>query len=272
LNTIVDPKVRPSWLAWTAVPLVGLALALWLQQQPPQRELFIALNQLAAGLPTGLWEICELLGHTPIIMVLLSPLLLRYPQAMVSVLASIPVGGLASFLLKRLFDSPRPALVLDVAQFHQIGPLLHAYSFPSGHSISAFAAAFAVLVSLVPAPTTRRQMLLVALAAGLAAIVSFSRVAVGAHWPVDVLAGASLGWLAGISGAWITRQYPALLQTLRHQRMLGLALGSLGLWGAWQPINNTSGAAFVWMVAGCGVLTVTVQFMVMQRQRQPIVT
>ena len=57
-------------------------------------------------------------------------------------------------------------------------------SFPSGHSATAFA--FATGVGRVfPAPSIPLQ--------GLAALVAYSRVHTGVHYPGDVLAGALTG-------------------------------------------------------------------------------
>ena len=58
------------------------------------------------------------------------------------------------------------------------------YSFPSGHATVAFACA-TVLALAVPR--------LAALLYALAALIAFSRVYVGVHYPGDVLAGAVLG-------------------------------------------------------------------------------
>jgi undecaprenyl-diphosphatase len=60
----------------------------------------------------------------------------------------------------------------------------HSASFPSGHSATSFACA-TVLGALVP------RLRLPALV--LAAAVAYSRLYVGVHYPLDVLAGALLG-------------------------------------------------------------------------------
>src|SRR5450830_928456 len=118
-----------QWAWWAGTPLLlticGLAL------MPTQHDSFIALNRLAAALPDAWWASWTMLGDTMVLLALLAPLLLWRPQAMLAIVAAIPAGGLFSVLAKRLFDSPRPAAVLDAAQFHVIGPLLNSHSFPS---------------------------------------------------------------------------------------------------------------------------------------------
>ena len=259
-------------MAWSLPAVVLLVVAFVLQTQPPQRSLFLALNQWAAACPASVWSFLTLLGEADILFVLLSPLLLWRPQAMVAVLAAVPVGGLFSVVFKRLYEAPRPAAVLEVAQFQVIGPLLHNVSFPSGHTISAFAGAAAVLATLIARTSTSLihgahqskaspSFAVPGFAAvfGLAVLIGFSRVAVGAHWPVDVLAGAGGGWLAGLSGAWLVGRFPALWQSVRVQRVLGGLLCITGLWLLGAPTDYPLGVLAVWLAAGFGVLTVIFQ-------------
>lgn len=60
----------------------------------------------------------------------------------------------------------------------------HSHSFPSGHAATSFACA-TVVAALVP------SLRLPALV--LAAAIGYSRLYVGVHYPLDVLAGALLG-------------------------------------------------------------------------------
>src|SRR3569623_648945 len=84
--------------------------------------------------------------------------------------------------------APRPPALLDPALFHVIGRALRCCAFPSGHTAAAFAFAAVVSVQL-------RRGWLTALLLVFATGVGLSRMAVGVHWPVDVLAGAAIGWL-----------------------------------------------------------------------------
>jgi membrane-associated phospholipid phosphatase len=65
-------------------------------------------------------------------------------------------------------------------------------SFPSGHALSSFAAAGVLLAA---ARMTNRHDARAALL--LAALIGFSRVYVGHHYPLDVLAGAAIGLAEG---------------------------------------------------------------------------
>jgi undecaprenyl-diphosphatase len=91
-------------------------------------------------------------------------------------LAVAAADGLAG-LLKVLVGSHRPSDPGLVA-------IPHSHSFPSGHTATAFAAA-TVLSSLMPRAAPAFFV--------LAAAIGYSRLYVGVHWPLDVLAGAAIG-------------------------------------------------------------------------------
>lgn len=71
----------------------------------------------------------------------------------------------------------------------------HYHSFPSGHTITAFTILF-MLPFLFPGRGKGLQSVFCILAIGC----GFSRIVLGQHWPVDVLAGSFFGSMAG----WIT--------------------------------------------------------------------
>lgn len=90
-------------------------------------------------------------------------------------------------VLKKVMHNPRPHI------FPQIVPA-HGYSFPSGHSTMAFAL-WGFLATWIVSQNTReawRWVLAIAFIA-IAALVCFSRLVLGVHWPTDVIAGALLG-------------------------------------------------------------------------------
>jgi membrane-associated phospholipid phosphatase len=71
-------------------------------------------------------------------------------------------------------------------------------SFPSGHTAAAFA--FATGAGRV-VPRARPPL------AALAALVGYSRIHTGVHYPVDVIAGALCGvTLAEATGAWLDQR------------------------------------------------------------------
>lgn len=102
-------------------------------------------------------------------------------------------SGIASQVLKHLIGRTRPRLLDKVGPFH-FDPFSFTStqaSFPSGHTITAFAVAWTLALLL---PKWRIPLFL------LAILVGVSRTIVGAHYPADVLAGAAVGLVS----AWLT--------------------------------------------------------------------
>jgi membrane-associated phospholipid phosphatase len=177
---------------------------------------FATLNGIAAVLPGWFWQGVTLLGETPTAFALGLIVARRHPLALwVLVLASLP-GALLSRGIKHLADMDRPPAVLAADTFNLVGPALKHSSFPSGHTITAFLVAGVVAYV---SPRWRVPVLALALFVGL------SRVAVGVHWPLDVVAGAVFGLVA----AW-----------------LGIHLGARWRSGASPRVHLVLVAAFLW--------------------------
>lgn len=106
-------------------------------------------------------------------------------------------ADLVAIALKGVFDRPRP-----FERLAEVDPLLGATvgaSMPSGHASTSFAGAV-VLTALV-------GRAIPALFA-LAVVVAFSRVYVGVHYPLDIVAGAALGAAVGLAAVWLVRARP----------------------------------------------------------------
>jgi undecaprenyl-diphosphatase len=101
--------------------------------------------------------------------------------------AATLLGTLFSQALKRSLHRPRPTSA--IVGFEALAENPDRFSFPSGHTTAAFAAA----VALAGAPAGIGPATL-ALAIG----IGTSRVYLGAHYPLDVAAGAVLGTAAGV--------------------------------------------------------------------------
>ena len=93
-------------------------------------------------------------------------------------------------LIKAIVERSRPYLTLEAARI--IGWRERGLSFPSGHTSQAF------FMATLFSHTLNVSPLMAGIIYGVAIIVGFSRIYVGAHYPRDVLAGASLGTVWGI--------------------------------------------------------------------------
>lgn len=105
-------------------------------------------------------------------------------------IASVIIAESLEGVLKPEIERVRPCHVLEGVRLLTLCP--EGYSMPSGHALSSFAFA-TPLVYLM-----RRYVSLAArlYPLALAALIAFSRVYLGVHYPSDILAGAGLG--AGI--------------------------------------------------------------------------
>jgi undecaprenyl-diphosphatase len=117
------------------------------------------------------------------------------PLTGLAVFAAVLLSSACSTVLKELFDRDRPPLADP--DFEAAVGVPASASFPSGHASTAFAAA-AALALLVP--SARWPALL------LASGVALSRVYLGVHYALDVVAGAALGVAVALLVVWGARR------------------------------------------------------------------
>ncbi len=131
-----------------------------------------------AGSWSGIW----------LLIALALAILWRRPNIFLLVAAAALTTQVITSVLKLVFGRDRPpAVVLDPKPLLEVPTTS---SFPSGHASTSFACAY-VLSRLAPrlAPAFY----------ALAVLISLSRVYIGVHYPLDVLAGALLGTLVAIA-------------------------------------------------------------------------
>jgi undecaprenyl-diphosphatase len=150
----VNGQAHPGWLdaACRALTLVTTGGWIWI---------------LATGLANGL--------RVP-----------RSGSALRAVIPSVLIATwFAEYPVKTYFRRRRP--FIDVVRALVVGKEPGSWSFPSGHTCAAFAAAW-TLGRFWP---DARPVLF-----GGASLLGYSRIYVGAHYPGDVLTGAALGMIA----------------------------------------------------------------------------
>jgi|GEM_PF-1873939 len=176
------PRFYFSWPDYWLPPLLFLLLALLIWQGGWNRPLFLWFNRLGPLSGDGLWAGLTLFGDTLVALALLGLFAHRRLDILGGVLYAALFATLWVHLLKPLLDLPRPLAVLGPDQVHVIGMMLRHHSFPSGHTTTVFTLAGVIVLRRVH-PLLLWPVVLLALAAGI------SRAVVGAHWPLDILAG-----------------------------------------------------------------------------------
>lgn len=113
---------------------------------------------------------------------------------LLTIIAAVALGDqISSSVLKPLTLRPRPCHVPALQKL--IHPILDCggqYGFVSSHAATTFALAASLWLLL------GRQHPWIRWTFGWAALVSYSRIYVGAHYPLDVLAGTGVGVLSAV--------------------------------------------------------------------------
>ena len=215
------PAPRDLPASGLPVALMLIALGALLNGSATERALMLWGNGLGL-LPDPVWAGLTLLafGWSALILVTVAD---RGVQGGRAVLLAFALGGGLAQVLKQLFAQPRPGLVLPEGALHFIGsPVLGSPAMPSGHALAALSIATLWVCLLRQAGQPRW---LQALAWTLGAAMAFSRIAVGAHWPSDVLVGSGLGLAVGAlawqiqerwlrRGLWMSVWLPATVELL----------------------------------------------------------
>jgi membrane-associated phospholipid phosphatase len=155
-------------------------------------SLFRILNEVPPAVASVLTPFVHLFLPAGIVIavVLIAGFVVAWNRSVLPVVAGAVAAGIAWVLAnvaKVIADRPRPYQVVADAVLRQ-SPA-HGTSFPSSHT----AVTAAVVIALVPF----LPRVLAAVAIAYAVLVGWSRVYLGVHYPLDVLAGAGIGMAVG---------------------------------------------------------------------------
>lgn len=171
-----------------------------------QTELFLVLNSILSQLPEIQNNLTQF-GDAFIFLSLITIFIIYIPKIWEAILSASLVSVFFCKLSKQIFSVPRPAAVLDQDSFVIIGKTLTgSNSLPSGHSMTVFTILTILLYSFMPKKIKYKTIwVFVVLVIGI--ILVFTRVGVGAHYPIDVIAGSTIGYISGLLGIFISRRY-----------------------------------------------------------------
>jgi len=110
----------------------------------------------------------------------------RNVRAALVLFACAPLSGLVTTGAKDLANRPRPSTMLAAAP---------STSFPSGHALETTAIFLALLSFVLPLLSRSMRRFAIAVSALGVLLVGIARIALNVHYPSDVLAGWSLGYL-----------------------------------------------------------------------------
>ena len=164
-------------------------------------ELFLFLNNLGSSTWDDLWLIItNKLAFIPLYALLLFLLYKNY--GLKSLLVFVVVIALMitftdqiTNVFKRTFMRSRPCGVEDIAnEIRFIAVRCGKYGFFSGHSSNTMAAA--VFAGLILKPYYKNLIFILLF---WSAVVAYSRIYVGVHYPLDILCGMTFGAISGFA-------------------------------------------------------------------------
>lgn len=176
-----------------------LSILLWMQEN-------------LRGFMDGFWIFITSLADKGWFWILLAVVLLFFRKtrvAGVTVLVALIFNHvMINILLKDLVARPRPYVASD--EIVTLIKQLSSFSFPSGHTGTSFTAAF-VLYRMLPKKAGIPALV-------LAALIGFSRMYVGVHYPTDVLGGIVVAFMCSV---WAHYLVQVIIRKWRERKVNG---------------------------------------------------
>jgi len=180
---------------------------------------FFTLQSYSLPFPDVLWEYITFSGDKWPMLALGLTMSVRHPRFTLAMLLAGTIGLLLTQGCKLYFHTARPPALLPLESFRLIGTALTTNSTPSGHTATAFLAA-GLATHLCRSWVARTAIL------AIAAIIGYSRIAVGVHWPVDVMTGAAAGLFASWIGVLLAHKLQTRLNSLLLAAIIVMLVGS----------------------------------------------
>jgi len=172
-------------------------------------------------LPAWLWSLINICGDAWVVLLILLVSERRRGEVTSWIIKTWLVGAVSVQLIKNLFPIPRPANVLGQEMLSLIDhPPLITGSMPSGHAFAAISCALILCTVFRQRGVLWSNLCLIAVFSGL---VAWARVAVGAHWPSDVIVGAGLAFFV-VALTFVWERYHTWNHWFRSQRGLFLLI------------------------------------------------
>ena len=168
-------------------------------QQLDGEILLLIQRYLRTDMLTPFMKSVTFLGNGGWFWILCAVVLLAVPKTGYAAALSLIFGAIVTnLLLKNIVARPRP-----FAEIEALIPMITKpkdFSFPSGHTTASFAVAL-VMLRMLPKKFGIPAVV-------LAALVAFSRLYLGVHYPTDVLTGFVIALVGSMLSVWIVRTKP----------------------------------------------------------------
>ena len=163
-------------------------------------SIFLWIQENLRGLMDSFWIFITKLGDKGWFWILLAVILLFFKKTRTvgaTVIVALIINHvMTNMILKDLVGRPRPYTASP--EIVTLIKQLSSYSFPSGHTSSSFAAAF-IIYRMMPKKAGIPALI-------LAAMIGFSRMYVGVHYPTDVLGGVLVAFVSSVWAHYLVRR------------------------------------------------------------------